>query len=77
MTKREKLIERIRARPAEADFRDVKALLELFGWTLDRSRGSHHTFTKEGEPSIAVSTISGRTVKQYLLRQVCNRLGLD
>lgn len=33
---REKLIERIRARPVEADFSDVEALLEMFGWSLDR-----------------------------------------
>ena len=77
MTKREKLIARIRARSADADFSDVKALLEMFGWTLDRSSGSHHTFTKDGEPSITVSTISGRTVKQYILKQICDRLGLD
>lgn len=77
MTKREKLIERVRARPVEADFSDVKALLEMFGWSLDQSKGSHHTFNKDGEDSFTVSTVSGRRVKKHILKQICDRLELD
>ncbi len=77
MTKREKLIERIRARPVEADFSDVKALLEMFGWALKRTKGSHHTFRKDGERSLTISTVHGRTVMGYQLEQICFRLGLD
>lgn len=74
MARRDKLIERIRARPVEADFSDVKALLELFGWTLMRTKGSHHTFRRDGERSITVSTVHGRTVLNYQLDQICDRL---
>lgn len=77
VTKREKLIERMRARPVEAEFNDVKALLEAFGWTHDRTNGSHHTFNKDDERSLTVSTVSGRKVKRYQIDQVCVRLGLD
>lgn len=77
MTKRDKLIARMRARPVEADFSDVKALLELFGWSLDRSKGSHHTFNKDGEDSFTVSTVNGRRVRQYQLDDICKRLELD
>lgn len=77
MTKRDKLIERIRARPVEADFSDVRGLLEAFGWTHERIRGSHHTFAKDGERSLTISTVGGRTVRRYQLEQVCKRLELD
>ena len=65
MTKREKLVERIRARPVEADFADVQTLLEAFGWSLERIRGSHHTFAKDGERSLTISTVNGRKVRRY------------
>jgi len=76
MTKREKLIERIRARPAEADFRDVEALLEMFGWT-HQGKGEHDRFTKDRELPISIPTVSGRRVKRYILDQICIRLSLD
>ena len=46
MTQQQKLIERIVARPHEADFNDVRRLLEIFGWAQARQRGSHVTFAK-------------------------------
>lgn len=77
MTRREKLIAKIRARPSEARFADVQALLEDFGWRLDRERGSHAIFEKAGERSIAVPKAGGRMVKGIYLDQLCDRLGLD
>jgi predicted RNA binding protein YcfA (HicA-like mRNA interferase family) len=77
MSKREKLIKRIRARPPEADFDDVRALLEDFGWALARTSGSHNTFTKDGVSPIVVPTVSGRRVKQHYLDRLCDLLGLD
>lgn len=77
MSKYDKLIERVRRRPVEADFADVQALLELFGWSLNRTKGSHHVFVKPGELPFTISTVNGRRVKRYHLDQICNRLGLD
>lgn len=77
MSKREKLIDRIRVRPPEADFDDVRCLLEHLGWSLDRVRGSHSTFVKEGEFPLTVSTYGGRKVKRTYLTEICDRLGLD
>jgi hypothetical protein len=48
MTRRDKLIAKIRAQPVEAEFADVRAVLEFFGWTEGRSSGSHHAFIKSG-----------------------------
>lgn len=72
----EKLIERIRRRPPEARFSDVRRLLIAFGWAEDRSSGSHVVFVKAGERSISVPK-SGEKVKRVYLDQLCVRLGLD
>ncbi len=77
MSRRSKLIARIRARPPEADFDDVRRLLEAFGWTLAREQGSHAHFTKPGERTITVPRVGGRSVKRTYLDLLCKRLGLD
>lgn len=76
MARDEKLIERIRARPVQADFSDVRRLLELEGWVLARTAGSHHQFTKAGERTLSVPVHNHR-VKRYILNEICHRLGLD
>jgi predicted RNA binding protein YcfA (HicA-like mRNA interferase family) len=77
MTRREKLIDRIRARPPQARFSDVQALLEEEGWRKDREKGSHVTFVKDDEPPITVPKEGGRWVKRVYLDLICDRLGLD
>ena len=75
----DKLLAKIKARPSEAYYRDVRALLEAFGWTERKRRGTsrHWVFTKEGECHITVPTISGRKVKRPYLARIIERLGLD
>ena len=77
MTKLKRLIERIRARPSEASFSDVRQLLEAHGWTFKRQKGSHAQFTKPGEYTQTVPLVKGRSVKRYILDQILDRLGLD
>jgi predicted RNA binding protein YcfA (HicA-like mRNA interferase family) len=77
MTQRDKLIARIRARPPEADFSDVHRLLERFGWTVAKERGSHLTYKKPGEFPLVVIKSGGRKVKREYLDRVSVRLGLD
>ncbi len=77
MSRREKLIKKICGRPPEADFDDVCQLLEEFGWTLGRERGSHTTFVKTGEFPITVPKMGGRKVKRVYLDLICERLELD
>ena len=73
----DKLLAKIKVRPSEADYRDVRALLEAFGWTERNGKGSHWVFAKAGERSLTVPTITGRRVKRYILDQIIERLGLD
>lgn len=76
MVRRDKLVRRIVARPSEADFNDVRLLLEDFGWTLDRQKGSHVTFVQPGASPITVP-IHNKKVGRFYLDNICERLGLD
>jgi hypothetical protein len=77
MSTRDKLIERLRARPPEMNFGEVQKVLEAHEWQM--RRGGKHTgvFTKAGERSITVPTRKGRKVAREYLDQICIRLGLD
>ena len=77
MTKRDKLVDKIRARPAQARFDDVQTLLEAFGWSLKRQNGSHAIFTKPDDGYLSVPKVGGQHVKGVYLDQICKRLGLD
>ncbi len=76
MTRREKLIQRIVKRPANASFEDVRQVLEMHGWTLARTSGSHHVFTKPGMRSYPVPAHNG-VVKRRYVDELCGLLGLD
>jgi predicted RNA binding protein YcfA (HicA-like mRNA interferase family) len=80
MTKRDKLIALMISRPTTATFADVRAVLEMFGWELARTKGSHHAFKKPGHPeegTIMVPVEGGTRVKKHYLDEVCQKLGLD
>lgn len=77
MSRLGKLIERIRRRPSEADFSDVRRLLLAFGWQEDRQRASHVTFVKTGEVPVVIPLVGGRKVKRVYLDQLCDVLHLD
>jgi predicted RNA binding protein YcfA (HicA-like mRNA interferase family) len=77
MSRLGKLIERIRRRPSEADYSDVRRLLQAFDWHVDRQSGSHITFVKAGELPIVIPLVGGRKVKRGYLDQICDALRLD
>jgi predicted RNA binding protein YcfA (HicA-like mRNA interferase family) len=77
MTRLEKLIERLKARPPEADLGDVPRLLEAFGYRQMKQRGSHISFKKPGSRAIIVPAVKGRKVKRAYVDEICDVLGLD
>lgn len=77
MSRLDKLIARFRSQPPEADFDDVRRLLEAFGWTLDRIRGSHCHFVKDGELPLTIPKHGGHKVKRTYIVMICERLQLD
>jgi len=54
MTKRVKLLDKIRNNPKQVSFRDLRQLLESFGFELDHVTGSHHIF---------LGTVAGRNTR--------------
>jgi predicted RNA binding protein YcfA (HicA-like mRNA interferase family) len=77
VTRLDDAIARLRGRPSEANFEDVRRVLEAHGWTQERQRGSHVTFAKPGERSLVVPLSGRNKVKRHYVATVCNRLGLD
>jgi predicted RNA binding protein YcfA (HicA-like mRNA interferase family) len=47
MSKRKKRLQRIKANPKNVSFDDLRTLLEDYGFVLERSSGSHHSFKVE------------------------------
>ena len=76
MSRREKLIARIRARPPACEFTDVQRLLEDFGWKLARQRGSHAMFVRPNARTFTIPVHGGK-VKRTYVNQICELLELD
>ncbi len=77
MSRDEKLVGRIKARPPEADFDDVKRVLELHGWRQSRQSGSHAAFRAgKGRGTIIVPIVGGRKVKRAYLDMIIEKLEL-
>lgn len=78
MSQFDKLVRKLRARPPEAGFEDVRKVLEHYGWQLDRNESSHATFVKAGERSIfTVPKVHGKMVKRTYLDQLCDLIGME
>jgi predicted RNA binding protein YcfA (HicA-like mRNA interferase family) len=54
---------------SEMRFSEVRKMLEAAGYRLVRVHGSHHYFTKPGEPPLSIPVHHGK-VKPYYVRQV-------
>lgn len=67
MSKRDKLVERLKNSPNNATFRDIRKLLELDGFILDRITGSHHVFNKN-EVTFVIPVHNNRVKSVYVRR---------
>lgn len=61
--------------PSEVRFAVVRRELERHGWTLDRIKGSHHTFLTPGEKPI-VLPVHGNKVKPWYIREIAKDHGI-
>ena len=77
MSQIEQLKEKLRARPPEARFSDVRKLLELNGWEKRRQKGSHVIFKKPNVGLITIPIDGGKKVKGVYLDKFAEQLGLD
>ena len=76
----DKLIERLQRRPPDADFDDVRLLLEHFGWLQSphHGKGTSHVSFKNPDSAtrITIPTVKGRKVKREYIDIVLETLGL-
>lgn len=75
MARHEKLLEKLLAFPPTMRFAEVQRILEA-GHTLDRIKGSHYMFVKEGAPRVDVP-VHSECVKVEYLKDVAAKLGLE
>jgi predicted RNA binding protein YcfA (HicA-like mRNA interferase family) len=68
MSKRDKLLDSLRNSPNNAKFGDIRQLLELEGYVLDRITGSHHIFKRN--ETIFVIPVHNKKVKAIYVRRV-------
>ncbi|ELS32268.1 MULTISPECIES: type II toxin-antitoxin system HicA family toxin [Pseudanabaena] len=69
MGKKEKLLELLRNSPNNVTFGDIRKLLELEGFDLDRITGSHHIF-KRDEIVLVIPVHNNRVKSVYVKRVV-------
>lgn len=77
VTQRRKRIEKILQRPTRMSFKEVEQILEDFGMTCVRSKGSRHVFKGANRGPIIVPKSGGKWVAERYLDEVCIVLDLD
>lgn len=63
-----KLFEKIKNNPRNIKFDEIKALLKLYGFTLQRQKGSHQIY-KMGNILVNIQKVNGK-IKPYQVKQV-------
>ncbi len=64
-----KVLEKIISGSLSISFTDFCSLIEAFGFSLSRIRGSHHIFTHPGIPELVNVQQVGGKAKPYQIRQ--------
>ena len=78
MTSIEKLIEKFVYYPEKIkSINDVRRVLDYFGYSERRKRGSECLFHKKGASAINVPTIGGRGVKSVYVKIIVRTLNLE
>lgn len=81
MTQLAKLYAWILANPrASIPFRDFQRLIEAFGFSLDRTVGSHRQYVHPEVPIVVSVQPRGKDAKSYQISQfiaICRTYGLD
>jgi len=72
MTKRDKLLHKVRNNPRAVSIRDLQFLLESFGFALDRIAGSHYIYvgTVAGEGVTVVIPLKRPNIKAGYVKDV-------
>lgn len=63
--------------PSEHPFRDIRKILESYGWTLHRINGSHHVFNKQGEEFHISLPVHHGKVKPGYIKKLEKKYGIN
>lgn len=69
MAKKDKLFQRLKNSPNNVNFAEIRQLLELEGFILDRITGSHHIFQK-ADIIFAIPVHRNRVKSVYVRRVI-------
>ncbi|MCY6493044.1 type II toxin-antitoxin system HicA family toxin [Leptolyngbya sp. GGD] len=72
-----KLVELFLSEPVEVRFKEVRDLLNAFGFEEVRSKGSHHIFRNSKGQTQIVPKKGGQKVKRTYVREIVDRLNLE
>lgn len=78
MSKKEKLIQRLKSRPKDFTFEEMQTLLEMLGYTMDnkgKTSGSRVKFTKDNDIVILHKPHPGNIIPEYQVKQLIKELG--
>jgi predicted RNA binding protein YcfA (HicA-like mRNA interferase family) len=75
VSKKDKRVKTLLKFPNTMRFSDVRGVLEEHGYTLERTKGSHHTFTKKNALTITVP-VHKNSVKIDYLKIIAKTLNL-
>ena len=70
MSKASKALKAAKENPASLSFSELRALVTAAGFSLVRTSGSHHVYTKPGVVEIINLQPNSRMAKVYQVRQV-------
>lgn len=75
MSKKDKLHNKFFAKPTPTDITidEVKVFLSNYGFTLERSNGSHNIFIKDGDV-LVIPIKSGSLVKPAYIKLICEKI---
>ncbi len=78
MSKKEKLLQRLKSRPKDFTFEEMRTLLEMLGYAMDnkgKTSGSRVKFTKNNDIVILHKPHPGNIIPEYQIRQIIEKLG--
>ena len=75
MSKKQKLLQKLLRKPKDLRFEELERIIIMFGYRLDRSKGSHFSYLKDGRYPLVIPKHS--PVKRNYINDVLNAIEDD
>jgi len=74
MSRWQKILAQMRRSRSNVRFNDLCRIIEHMGYTLERTRGSHHSYRRQDYPIINLQKSNGGKAKPYQVDQILDIL---